>query len=103
MGPAVRMMYEIRRWLSARDRDIGQVCDPELIRTCQRDILSQVREYRQIMGTVGRCHIPPPSPRLKVMFAYQALDALVMHRFPDAEGGPVPGASHKPRTHHRSR
>jgi hypothetical protein len=63
---------------AGRDRDVGKVGDPELVRTVDHHALGPVREDRAVVITVGRRDEPPATPRLQVVRAHQPADLLAV-------------------------
>ena len=83
---------------AARDPDIGEIGNPELIRAGQHECLGQIRENRQAMSAVNGGDTAPPAARLQIMLAHQATDALVVGN--DAlvpQGGPHAAPAISPR------
>ena len=64
---------------AGRQRDIGDIADPELVRTGRSDIPREVREDRAVMIAVGGGNEAPPDPRLQIMLPHQAADLLMVH------------------------
>jgi hypothetical protein len=64
---------------TARDRDIGEVRHPELVRAVGDKILGQVGIDRPSVVAVGRDHVSPPPLRLQAMLAHEAAQLLAVH------------------------
>src|SRR5262249_55976048 len=60
------------------DGDVRYVCDPELARAVNRQILGPIGIDRLIVVAVGRRHIAAPSTGLEIVFPHQPLDLLVI-------------------------
>jgi hypothetical protein len=61
-----------------RDSDVGDVGNPELIGAVDDFVLRQISEDRMVMVAVRRRHIAPTHAGLKIVFAHEALDLLVI-------------------------
>jgi len=76
---------------ACRDRDVGDVGDPELVRSVDHHASGPVRENRAIVIAVGGGDEPPATPRLQVVRAHEPAhplavddDPLVAQRGADA-------------------
>jgi len=63
-----------------RDRDVGDVGDPELVPVCRHGILGEVRENRPVVVAVGRCNEPPPRPHCQAVFLPSSVCMAVTRR-----------------------
>ena len=60
------------------DRDVGDVGDPELVRSVDRDVLGPVREDWLVMIAVGGGDEALAMPGLQIVLAHQATDFLAV-------------------------
>lgn len=61
-----------------RQRHIGDVANPELVRAVQENISGQIRTDRPAVTTVRRCYEAAPHLRLQIVLAHQAPDLLMI-------------------------
>jgi hypothetical protein len=79
-GPGVEDHRDIGKTVS--DSDIGYVRDPELIGPFDRQVFGSIGIDRLVMIAVGRGHIAATPARLKIVFAHQSSDLLVIDGHP---------------------
>ena len=61
-----------------RDRDIGDVGDPQLVGSVDNDVCGPIGEDRLVVIAVGRCDIASADSRLQSVLAHEAFDLLVI-------------------------
>ena len=61
-----------------RDRDIGDVGDPQPVRTVDDHVFRPIGEDRLVVIAVGRCDIASADSRLQTVLAHEAFDLLVI-------------------------
>src|SRR5260370_792975 len=75
-GPGVQDYRDIGE--SSFESDVGDVGKPELVRAVDRQLPGPIWKNRLVMITVGGGDIASASARLKIVFAHQPSDFLVV-------------------------
>ena len=65
-----------------RNRDVGNIRDPELVRAIDDPVAGKVREDRAVVIAVSRGNKPPPALGLQVLLAHQTTDLLGINDYP---------------------
>ena len=67
---------------AAPDRDVGDVDEPELMRSVGLEVACAVRKDRAVVPAVGRDDVAAPHPGLQIMLPHEAPDLLVVRNDP---------------------
>src|SRR5882724_11807541 len=73
-GPGIEDYSQIHK--TGRDCDIGDVGDPQLVRTIQFHFLREIGEDRIIVIAIRRCDKPPPLLWIQIMLAHEPSNLL---------------------------
>ena len=65
-----------------RDRDVGDVADPELVGTVDLVVFGDERKDRPVVGAVGRARETPPRPWVELVLAHQPAHLLGIDHWP---------------------
>src|SRR3974377_1337046 len=76
-GPSIEDRSQVHK--AGRDRDIGDVGYPQLVRTIQFHVLRKIGEDRIIVIAIRRCGKTPPLPWIQRMLAHQPAELFCGH------------------------